>query len=162
MKGAIGNAFLLNIVITIVLVFFVLLIGTMAFSKTYKIKNYLINAIDTYEDTFEDNQIPTISKFTYSTEWSDLVNPYLRKAGYHLSNKKNACPIKENKKIFRDTKVGDYEYCIYRTVDYVVDEIFEYKYYYTVLVYMKMDLPLIGKYIKLPLKGDTKTYYKYK
>ena len=49
MKGAIGNALILNIVITFIFIFFILLIGSMAYSKAYKTKNYLINMIDQYD-----------------------------------------------------------------------------------------------------------------
>ena len=48
MKGAVGNAFILNMVITFILIFYTLLIGSMAYSKAYRTKNYLINMIDEF------------------------------------------------------------------------------------------------------------------
>ena len=43
MKGAIGNAFILNMVITFIIIFYVLLIGSVAYSKAYRINTFLIN-----------------------------------------------------------------------------------------------------------------------
>lgn len=153
MKGAIGNAMILNIVITFMIIFFSLLIGSMAYSKAYKTKNYLINMIDKYESekTYE-------GEITFDDEWDNEVNEYLGKIGYIIS--KNACPKKEGYMIRRQHKSG-YDYCIY--IKYQIkpedkNNIVRSRYNYMALVYMKFDLPVVGNFIKIPITGETKSY----
>ena len=43
MKGAIGNALIMNIVITFIVIFYSILIGSMAYSKAYKTQYDKIN-----------------------------------------------------------------------------------------------------------------------
>ena len=54
MKGAIGNAFILNMVITFIIIFFMLLIGSMAYSKAYKTNKFLLDSVVNYADLCED------------------------------------------------------------------------------------------------------------
>lgn len=169
MKGAIGNAFILNMVITFMLIFFSLLIGSMAYSKAYKTKNFLINELDKYE---QENEFAVPNAFRDEiAAFESNVNPYLSKIGYMLSTKDNSCPSDNNPSawqskeykgyyIVKDTKVGDYEYCIYWGSDYnySTHQFIKSRHNYMVLVYMKFDFPVIGQFIKIPITGETKTY----
>ncbi len=169
MKGAIGNALILNIVITFMGIFFTLLIGSMAYSKAYKTKNYIINALDKldYEPIGKRNDylgiytVPEKSK----KQLQDLVNPYLSKIGYTISTEANKCPKKEGYRIMKNTEVGDYEYCIYIKMHSDYDSgntTVMGKWNYMVVVYMKLDLPVIGQFLKIPISGETKTYTRLK
>ena len=168
MKGAIGNAFILNLVITFMLIFFSLLIGSMAYSKAYKTKDYLINMIDKYQtagktefadDTTKDGQ-----------DWDNEVNEYLGRIGYIISDKKNSCPKKNDSTNMYDgyynvknTNYG-YDYCIYVKYDVLAWEhnpVMTWKYNYMVLVYMKFDIPILGEFIKIPITGETKSYVEF-
>lgn len=163
MKGAIGNAFILNLVITFMLIFFSLLIGSMAYSKAYKTKNYLINLIDKYITAGKNDFWNSDSE--NGKEWDTEVNEYLGKIGYIISDKKNSCPDKndstnpyEGYYIFKNTNYG-YDYCIYRKRNTLENSsLMVSKTNYMVLVYMKFDLPVIGDYIKIPITGETKSY----
>lgn len=158
MKGAIGNAFILNMVITFIIIFFTLLIGSMAYTKAYKTKNYLLNEIDRFVSV---NQNTIISRGA----WDARVNEYLQKTGYAMNESdsyKNSCPSKENYKIYTEisSKKGRYDYCIYyNNKSKNEDTITEHsRTTFMVLVYMKLDLPVIGNFIKIPITGETKTY----
>ncbi len=160
MKGAIGNAFILNIVITFILIFLLLVVGSMAYTKTYKVKNYLLNEVANYVEK-NHKDIPSTSgdKNSLAT-WDKTVNAFLAGSGYHLATKNNTCPAKNNYSIHINTRVGQYEYCIYRkgsaSSQFLVDNYSAYM----VLVYMKLDLPVVGDYIKIPITGETKYFYK--
>ena len=165
MKGAIGNAFIMNMVITFIAIFFSLLIGSMAFSKAHKIKNYIVNEID----IFEKRRIMYFDS-SYETEelreWNETVNSFLSKTGYHLAKDNSSCPDSTDKNISRViwSDTGRYDYCIYR-----VGEIYDSpesdirrRYHYQVKVFMKMDLPVIGEMIKIPIVSETQSYTEFK
>lgn len=194
MKGAIGNAFILNMVITFIIIFFMLLIGSIAYSRAYKINKFLLDTLVDYVDDF--NSMPN-GKGGYlnqkdicfdcentSVSWNDRVNGYLYKTGYILSNTSGTCPsvsgtdsegksalihpndVSDGKQsrspyvLKRDTKVGDYDYCIYQKRYYernLADDNFTKKRYsYKVISYMKFDFPIIGEFIKLPIVSESK------
>ncbi len=163
MKGAIGNAFILNMVITFIIIFFSLLIGSMAYSKAYKTKNYLLNSIENIKQ--DDVTISFLQKKSSKEKWEEMVNPYLGQIGYNIATEANKCPNKEENgyKIMKNTSVGDYEYCIYtRNITNVGEsKTVATRYNYMVLVYMKFDLPIIGEYVKIPITGETKTYTQF-
>ena len=158
MKGALGNALIMNIVITFMIIFFSLLIGSMAYSKAYKTKNYLINMIEKYEDE-------GLSKFTDEEEaagkkWNTEVNEYLKNVGYQINGNKSTCKHRDGYQVARDNK-NDYNYCIY--INYNIDggdqnALVLLRYNYLVLVYMQFDIPVLGNYFRLPVTGETRSY----
>lgn len=165
MKGAIGNALILNIVITFMIIFFSLLIGSMAYSKAYKTKNYILNLIDEYEREGKNSFNRRDSKD--GEDWDKDVNEYLGKIGYIINNKNiNTCPDESTKynnsyEKWVTNENGRYDYCVYRKYsvrDQYNNPSIMRRYNYMVLVYMKFDLPVIGDYIKIPITGETKSY----
>ena len=165
MKGAIGNAFILNMVITFMIIFFSLLIGSMAYSKAYKTKNYILNLIDEYEREGKNSFNRRDSKD--GEDWDKDVNEYLGKIGYIINNKNiNTCPDESTKynnsyEKWVTNENGRYDYCVYRKYsvrDKDDNPSMMRRYNYMVLVYMKFDLPVIGDYIKVPITGETKVY----
>lgn len=165
MKGAIGNAFILNMVITFMIIFFSLLIGSMAYSKAYKTKNYILNLIDEYEREGKNSFNRRDSKD--GEDWDKDVNEYLGKIGYIINNKNiNTCPDESTKynnsyEKWVTNENGRYDYCVYRKYsvrDKDDNPSMMRRYNYMVLVYMKFDLPVIGDYIKVPITGETKSY----
>ena len=167
MKGAIGNAFILNMVITFIIIFFMLLIGSIAYSRAYKVNKYLLdslvdyaeyyNTVDNQEYICFDNCSSKIKK-----GWNDRVNDYLAESGYILSTDSDTCPSYEDEgyENKRNTRVGGYEYCIYQKRYYEkneADDIFTKKrYIYRVVSYMKFDFPIVGDFIKLPIVSESK------
>lgn len=174
MKGAIGNAFILNMVITFIVIFYMLLISSMAYSKAYKVKNYLINSVVSYDEKLrsEGKKLSGFNDFIREfkkNDWDLTVNDTLSKYGYILALDKH-CPVNEfdrypkNTKYvnIRNTKAGSYDYCIY--LNYIIgdDAMIFAEYNYMVLVYMKFDFPVVGNFLKLPLTGETKTITVFK
>ncbi len=162
MKGAIGNAFILNIVITFMGIFFTLLIGSMAYSKAYKTKNYIITTIESFERQ-NKNKLNSANHDEFRNE----VNEYLSRVGYQLASEKNSCPDMSHYKNSSDSKDKgykiyltneDYDYCIYQRIYTSENTTIDMRYNYMVLVYMKLDLPVVGQFLKLPITGETKTY----
>lgn len=162
MKGAIGNAFILNIVITFVIIFFSLLIGSMAYSKAYKTKNFLLDSIKIYNERYNNTLEVAFEMPLFEEAWDEIVNPTLRDFGYSLATEDNTCPNKEEKnyQIIRNTKVGKYEYCIYtrRHIENFSSGRKMLINNYLVLIYMKFDFPIIGDFIKIPITGESQPY----
>jgi hypothetical protein len=163
MKGAIGNALILNIVITFITIFYALLIGSMAYSKAYRTKDYILNEIDEFENRGEWINVNA----KQSTKWDIVVNEHLQKIGYPISTGTTRSCESEKKypSVVIKNEKGRYDYCIlkgYEINEAVRNKIIKERYNYKVVVYMKFDLPVIGSAIKIPIKGETKQYVKYR
>lgn len=163
MKGAIGNAFILNMVITFIIIFYMLLIGSMAYSQAYRTKNYLVNALEQYE-TNRRRQCKECEVTYNEDEWNNLVNEYLEQVGYVMSTE-DSCPVRLNRdgySFWRERRAGlnDYDYCVYKKLHINNDEISRYN--YLVEIYMEFDFPVIGNFIRIPFRGETKTYTQIK
>lgn len=160
MKGAIGSATILNIVITFIIIFLSLLVGSMAYSKAYKTKNFIINKIEQYED----NGISIDSK--KNTEFVNEVNEYMAKTGYTILTQEIGCKNRESDdfiNIVNKRKKGEYDYCIYEKNEGASSEQnIKNRHYYLVETYMRLDLPVIGKILKIPVRGTTKTFVEFK
>ena len=174
MKGAIGNAFIMNMVITFIVIFYMLLIGSMAYSKAYRTKNYLLNQIVESEERVNPEHIVRRARKEVKNDFMENVNQYLAKVGYGLTNKRNSCPteyLEDNSatggkqvRLLIDTSEGYYDYCLYLFYSgtEAQNSFSKYNYFYRVLVYMKFDFPIIGDYIRIPLIGDTKGFWNTK
>ena len=163
MKGAIGNAFILNTVITFIIIFFTLLIGSMAFSKAYKTKNFLINKLEQFE--LEGKKNIDMPYTQDRKDWDEQVNEYLSKVGYPIATKNGSCEAISGYAKWIYSKTGQYDYCIYRKYhvhDTDKNPLMHRSYNYIVRVYMKLDFPIIGEYAKIPITGESKTYYMLK
>lgn len=164
MKGAVGNAFILNMVITFILIFYTLLIGSMAYSKAYRTKNYLINMIDEFA---RNGKGDFVSSNNLKNEWLNATNNFLRETGYPLSaNETNTCKNEiDEYYLYLGNGQGRYDYCIYKRKDIDNSDrnlTIKERYNYMVLVYMKLDVPVFGQYMKFPIRGETKQYIIYR
>ena len=164
MKGAIGNALIMNIVITFIIIFFSLLIGGMAYSKAHKVKNFIVNEIELFE---RQGKHDFNKPLFYKGEWDEKVNEYLGKVGYPIATDRSSCPDRSDEGYTKWiwTEPGRYDYCIYYkaiVTDSDSNPVIRQKYYYEVKAFMKMDLPVIGDMIKIPITSQTKTYTIYR
>lgn len=144
MRESIGNSMILTIIITIIGVATTLVLFSLGYSKTYRIKNKVIDIIENnsgYNDT------------TVREE----VEKYMREAGYNshkndtIFQKENAaCKPLDGQNNINDLSVQNYMYCIYK-FDTIKGP------YYTVKVYMTYHLPIIGDFFHLrySLRGDS-------
>ena len=172
MRGAIGNALLMNIVITFIFIFFMFLIGSVAYSRAYNVNRFLVDRLTSTAEDYDKGEglKKYFSKGSNKSEWNNKVNYQLQNAGYYLSNVGNTCPSVDDPtgatELIWDTKAGSYDYCIYQIRLYEkneLDDTFTKKrYYYRVISYARFDFPLVGDFIKIPIKGETKTIIKFK
>ena len=145
MSSATGNAYLYTIIIIFIGAFCLLLVGSAAYSKAFKIKNSIIDMIT---ENVENG-----------TSETDGVDEYLAGIGYQAG--KDCLKTKDIKaRYFSDvndnpdislTKKGTYDYCVYK-ISYGNDN-----YYYKVITYMAIDLPLVNK-LRFSISGDTRTF----
>lgn len=140
MQEASGQAGLMNIMLTIIGIIIVLLAGSIAYSKAFRVKNRIVDAIeknngyndakDSIEKTLEDIGYRTIDKSNYTS--------------YCPSDKFSGFELVTN-------KYPGYFYCIYKKSTGNT--------YYKVVTFMYFDIPLIGNYLYIPVTGETKILY---
>ena len=105
---------------------------------------------------------------------SQIVNDYLARSGYIINGTgAGTCAkvIDDKYQLIRDNKNG-YDYCLYINVLYdskaariagkADDPYIDQKYMYKVVSYMKFDFPIVGSFMKLPIKSETKVITKFK
>ena len=146
MKESISNSYVFMIVIVIVGLISVIVVSSISYSKTYKIKNRIVQIVEKhagYNDAAEED-----------------INKLLKSVGYPVETRNNVkCPKGRGVDTGLDADSGvnavntikNYKYCIYRYQTTKGS-------YYSVVAYMSFQIPLIGDFLRLefPLYGDTK------
>ena len=118
-----------------------IVIGGLSFSKAFKIKNRMIEVIEKNKG--------------YTENTKEELDELLNETGYPVLRDSNfKCPQGRDGETSRLVSVLDsYKYCVY-----------EYEtirgYYYSVVTYMQVEIPLIGDMaqIEIPIYGDTKIF----
>lgn len=135
MKEAIGTSFVFNLMMIFLSLFIVILIGSISFSKGFKIRNRIIDRIEEHQG--------------FNGASSDIETD-LKAIGYKIVEKQN-CKDIDGATLLTDN-YNDYNYCVY-----------EFKTsrgnYYGVKVFISFEIPLIGSYINIPLYGETRIIY---
>ena len=139
MREATGNALLTMMMTSIIAIIMIFFVGSISYTKAYKIKNHIINEI-------EDNK-----------GWDDniktKVDSYLGDAGYYVSKNNSTCPDygSDCQLVYNHE---NYDYCVYKCGINSTDVNISYK----VITHMKFDFPVIGSMIKFDVKGETGTF----
>lgn len=153
MKEAIANAGIFNLVIIFVIILIAFFIGSLSYSKAFKVKNKILEEI-------EKDQAYTIG-VNNSTE--DRVEEWIGNIGYRVNtgNTRNSsnCPTvtgnggEQGKLVNSD---GDYQYCVYEfdTCTAKADKAKCGK-YYRVTAYMYFDIPILSGLLRIPVSGET-------
>lgn len=137
MRESIANSYIFNLVIIFIGILIVLLVGSLSYSKTFKIKTRMIEIIEKYE---------TYNNGTVRTE----INNVLSQAGYKVTRgARKACPSLNGE--YAINTLGNYRYCIYMFSDVR-------GYYYTVTVFISFEFPIIGDVVEFPLTGQTRPF----
>ena len=158
MREAIGSAFIVNLILIFIAVISALLIGSINYSKAYKVKDRIIYIIEKYDGMSENQDDPArieIDKQLKSLGYridngfnSDCESLYKRK--YGSSYEKNGSKLVHGKNI----GVNQYNYCVYRVrFDSSIGD------YYSVTTFMRFDIPLIGGLLVFPISGETSVMY---
>lgn len=142
MREAVGNAFMVNFIIVFIVAIILLLVGSISYSKSFRVRNRLIDIIERNE-CYDDNSNST--KCTSKAE----IDKVLLEIGYKVSDTKTC--KKESGKTLLTTNTN-FRYCIYK-----VDS--NRGHYYSVVAYGYFEIPLIEGYLEIPVKGDTKIFY---
>lgn len=142
MHEGIGSAFVYSIVITIVGVILLLLVGSIGYSKAFKVNSRIIEVIETYNGFAGNEEDPAVKEIAKS----------LQSIGYRVGS--GDCPELDSsygEYALIPHGTSNYEYCIYKHTKNSRGT------YYTVLTYMYFDFPIIGEKIKLKVTNQTKT-----
>lgn len=143
MREAIGNAFIVNFIIVILVAVMFLLISSISYTKSFRVRNRLIDIIEKNECFDEDGN---------GCSSRDEIDSILLEIGYRVSGKNQKCKNIDGKELL--TKNPNFRYCVYKvTTD-------NNNVYYSVTAFGYFEIPLIGGYFEIPVKGDTKIFYK--
>jgi len=146
MQEATGQTGLMNIMLTIMGIIIILLAGSIAYSKAFRVKNKIIDIIEKY-GVFDDNS-------------RNEIELTLTNIGYRTTNQstqKSHCPSDKFDGFELTSIVPAHLYCVYKSEDNA-----EKTYYYKVVSFMYFDIPVIGKFIEIPVTGETKVLYSKK
>lgn len=136
MRESISNSMIFTWVMTFVAIIIAFLIGSISYSKAYKIRNRIINIIEANEG--------------YSTNAQDEIEEFLGRIGYRTSNQRG-CPNLNGFDLKTNLNTI-YRYCVYEKQDLKGK-------YYKVVAYMYFDLPMLGESMEFPVNGETKVIY---
>lgn len=171
MREAIGSSLLLNIVLVIVGIISAFLIGSIGYSKAFKVKNRIISIIEKYDGVcnFQDDDC-----------YKEIENE-LNNMGYS-SNIRKSCPDLSNIKTAAGTygiisvenlypAINDnsgHKFCVYKfkqcyvslnsASNYVCKDS-NVNYYFKVITFTHFDIPLISDFIEFEVSGETKSFY---
>jgi len=189
MREAIGQTFIVNLILVFIAVLSALLIGSLAYSKAYKVKNRIIFIIEKYGawDVREHRGPDHLRDSNRDWEGGDNVvqreiEASLKEIGYHLNlggvprcrlrgaeggalvyGTPRGASIFGEHEMSRDRRNIHPNWESIATYDYCV---YEYNFvdggrgrYYAVTTFMHFNVPLIGSYIQFPVHGKTKVLY---
>ncbi len=152
MKEAIANAGVFNLVIIFVIILLAFFVGSLSYSKAFKVKNKIVEEIEKdqgYTRSGDD-----------STEVR--VEQWLKNIGYRVntSNKNNTATCASSVSGNGGSGVlinknSNYQYCVYEFDTCKNSSSANCGKYYRVIAYMYFDVPIISGFIKIPVKGET-------
>lgn len=178
MKESIGNAMLFNIIIVFVIILIGFFIGSLDYSKAYKVKNKIIEEIEKEGEAILTDKNPNSTPAkAYNENVQDEIYKWLKGGasrngktfnatgvGYPLNtnggrNTSSFCTEDEGTLV---TPTNNYEYCVYLMED-SPDKDHVY-YYYRVVTFMYFDIPVVsefaGNLLRIPVVGETMTFKK--
>ena len=150
MKEAIGATWILGIVTTFIVLFASFLAISINYSKAFKVKNNIVDLIEKNEGMNE--------------ETAKEIYDYLRTEGYILKGKckqpSTGPGIKKFVGFDGENPVGYSEkalYCVQQNTPNSITELD--KSYYSVQIFFRLDLPLIGEIFTFNVSGETMSIY---
>lgn len=134
MKEAIGTSYVFTLIITFVGILIAMFVGSIAYTKGFKVRNKIIDLIDKHGG--------------YTIEAQAEIDKNLAAIGYRIVDKD--CPTKKG---VSAVESGDYHYCVYEFKEK------QKGVYYGVTVFIHIDIPLIGDFFDIPVYGETKLIF---
>ena len=163
MNESIGSALLFNLVLVFVIVLSGLFIGSLAYTKAFKVKNKIIEEIE------KNGEYSSNPEKAYDDAEGEIISWLNSKSdsGFGIGYRKNtnagsrvSCPK------YKDTTaintISDYEYCIYMINTCVDSDNRNLKkdkcgLYYHVTTFMYVDFPIVDQF-SIPVNGETMTF----
>lgn len=145
MNQSVGSVALYNIVIVFLIITFAFLAGAVSYSKAFRVNSRIVNAIEKYEG--------------YNVKSIHEIDRVLNILGYKKSVGARSCPPKNGANaVSKSVSNNNYIYCVY-----------EYKstkggldnYYWGVLTYMYVDIPIVGDTLEIPIFSTSDTFYRF-
>lgn len=139
MKEALGISQLYTFVIVFVSIIMLLLIGSLSYSKAFKIKTRILEIVETNKG--------------FNSDVEDEIDSFLKSAGYPVNTRNNKlCPtVKGHEAI---NTINNFDYCIY-SFDTLRGP------YYRVTVFISYDIPVISAFLRIPVSGETRIIYDF-
>jgi hypothetical protein len=134
MKEAIGTSLVFSLMMTFVGILIVMFVGSIAYTKTFKVRNKVIDLIE--------------KNGGYNDAAVEQIDQDLASIGYRIVDKK--CPTRKG---VEATQKSDYRYCVYEYTDETKGI------YYGVTVFIHFDIPLIGSYFEIPVYGESRLIF---
>lgn len=144
MREAIGGTWIFGIVIVFIVLFSSYLAISVNYSKAFKVKNTIVSMIEKYEGHGDAVQTAIIK---YNKEVGYGVSSNCNGKGQGYDNVPSTAGFKSR-------------YCVECTdADTSEGRNRLAKSYYTVTVFFKLDLPIVGNIFVFPVTGETKPVY---
>ena len=143
MKEALGISQLYTFVIVFVSIIMLLLIGSLSYSKAFKIKTRILEIVETNKGFNKENK----------EKVEDEIDSFLKSVGYPVNTRNNkSCPtVKGHEAI---NAINNFDYCIY-SFDTLRGP------YYRVTVFISYDIPVISSFLRIPVSGETRIIYDF-
>ena len=159
MKESIAQSFIISLILFFFGILLLLLFGSINYSKAYKAKNRIITIIEKHGGLNNQamNEInDSLIKGGYQTV---LESDYTKSKCTDLKNKlgdekvvKLVYPSEE----YHGTGGRRHDFCI---IQVQAGNSTEQRYYYQVVTFMQFNIPVIGGYLRFPVKGETKILF---
>ncbi len=147
MREAIANVGVFNIMIIFIIVLLALFTGSLSYSKAFKVKDMIISEIQRDQDYNEGTQT--------------RIENSLKDIGYRVSDRNShECKYSDNEsaEALNPLNINNYDYCVYK-INECGDGNARCGSYYRVTAYMYFDVPIVGDMIRIPVNGETTTFY---
>lgn len=157
MKESIGNALLFYIIITFVIVLIAFFVGSLSYSKAFKVKNRIIETIEK-EEGFTTDAKGEIDDWLKGGDEGKAGIGYRVNTNGGNANSSNCGAVDGGTLL---NAASNYQYCVYELTSCNKNaDKSRCGTYYRVTTYMFFDVPVIGDLIKIPVSGETKTFIK--
>lgn len=142
MNQSVGSVALYNIIIAFLIITFAFLAGAISYSKAFRVNSRIINSIEKYEGYNDKSKIE--------------IDRILNGLGYKRATGNRSCPVR-NKAAAVSSSIANnqYVYCIYEYTGA------NNEYYWGVLTYMYIDVPVIGDALEIPIFSISDSFYRF-
>ncbi|MDD2378066.1 MAG: hypothetical protein PHE05_04485, partial [Bacilli bacterium] len=133
MKESINNAFVFNMVIFFLTVIIAILVGSLSYSKAFKVKSKIVDIIEKHQ--------------AYNSKAKTEIDEILKEMGYKTNpGGKNVCPGGHGTLV--TPRNSNFRYCVYQNNEHN-------GFYFTVASFVYFEIPVIGDILEFPVYGDT-------